>query len=154
MPVPVLVAEEVKEGCHPMSSSTTQNMVMAPMTGESSLASMAGMVESENTTRPTRSLSRGRISVSGRVPLSMIPRDCTANTSTSDFYCDDEFKLSLEYQPNMVLYPVEGLHSLEEGPVEEEGKERGRIIPLIIFQAPSSLCPWHPPAPVWTQTVS
>ena len=39
------------------------------------------------------------------------PRD---PSSIVDMYCDDEFALSLEFHPNMLLYPVHGVTSLEQ----------------------------------------
>ena len=38
------------------------------------------------------------------------PRD---PSSIVDMYCDDEFALSLEFHPNMLLYPVQGVTSME-----------------------------------------
>ena len=34
-------------------------------------------------------------------------------SSIVDMYCDDEFALSLEFHPNMLLYPVQGVTSME-----------------------------------------
>lgn len=91
---------------------------------------------------PVFTLAGGRVPLAppgGRVPLSMVPKHCTIASSFDtpssnflassprsprdilsprdqsivDMYCDDEFKLSLEYEPNMVLYPVDGLTSME-----------------------------------------
>ena len=39
------------------------------------------------------------------------PRD---PSSIVDMYCDDEFALSLEFHPNMLLYPVQGVSSSME----------------------------------------
>ena len=42
------------------------------------------------------------------------PRD---PSSIVDLYCDDEFALSLEFHPNMVLYPVQGVTSMEQAEI-------------------------------------
>ena len=63
------------------------------------------------------------------------PRD---PSSIVDLYCDDEFALSLEFHPNMVLYPVQGVTSMEQA---EIGKIDGNRCSSNIFQ----LTDWFPP---------
>ena len=53
------------------------------------------------------------------------PRD---PSSIVDLYCDDEFALSLEFHPNMVLYPVQGVTSMEQA---EIGKIDGNCFSLV-----------------------
>jgi len=98
-----------------------------------------------------------------RVPLSMVPRSsCTSSiplaasssvhgspsstvsiisprtdpSSIVDLYCDDEFKLSLEYQPHMVLCPVDGLTSMEG---ELCRLDEGSILSMSLASTCSSL---------------
>ena len=47
------------------------------------------------------------------------PRD---PSSIVDMYCDDEFALSLEFHPNMLLYPVQGVTSMEAELGKIDGK--------------------------------
>ena len=76
------------------------------------------------------------------VPLESIPLQvslCSPRDPSSivDMYCDDEFALSLEFHPNMLLYPVQGVTSMEA----ELGKIDGRATnPLqdICIDNPSS----------------
>jgi len=88
----------------------------------------------------------------GRVPLSLVPKHCSSSfmsslTSTScitisstdlcsivDLYCDDEFKHSLELQPHMLLYPVQGLTS-----IDEELCDEGSILSVSLASTNSSL---------------
>ena len=56
------------------------------------------------------------------------PRD---PSSIVDMYCDDEFALSLEFHPNMLLYPVQGVTSMEA----ELGKIDGNQPTLYLTQA-------------------
>jgi len=61
------------------------------------------------------------------------PRD---PSSIVDLYCDDEFALSLEFHPNMVLYPVQGVTSMEQA---EIGKIDGSFLSMSLNSTHSSL---------------
>ena len=63
------------------------------------------------------------------------PRD---PSSIVDLYCDDEFALSLEFHPNMVLYPVQGVTSMEQA---EIGKIDGNRFSSNICQLNEKLPP-------------
>jgi len=60
------------------------------------------------------------------------PRD---PSSIVDMYCDDEFALSLEFHPNMLLYPVQGVTSMEA----ELGKIDGSFLSMSLNSTHSSL---------------
>ena len=73
------------------------------------------------------------------------PRD---PSSIVDMYCDDEFALSLEFHPNMLLYPVQGVTSMEAelGKIDGEQSHLGAplqdicIITIPPFQVHSCQC--------------
>ena len=52
------------------------------------------------------------------------PRD---PSSIVDMYCDDEFALSLEFHPNMLLYPVQGVTSMEAELGKIDGKATNKL---------------------------
>jgi len=51
-------------------------------------------------------------------------------------YCDDEFALSLEFHPNMLLYPVQGVSSSMEA---ELTKIDGSFLSMSLNSTHSSL---------------
>ena len=55
------------------------------------------------------------------------PRD---PSSIVDMYCDDEFALSLEFHPNMLLYPVQGVTSMEAELGKIDGEQSHLAAPL------------------------
>jgi len=56
-------------------------------------------------------------------------------SSIVDMYCDDEFALSLEFHPNMLLYPVQGVTSMEA----ELAKIDGSFLSMSLNSTHSSL---------------
>ena len=66
------------------------------------------------------------------VPLESIPLQvslCSPRDPSSivDMYCDDEFALSLEFHPNMLLYPVQGVTSMEAELGKIDGKAANKL---------------------------
>lgn len=159
----MVVAEEAAEESRDSSTDSLESMssivTMVDMadsmvtTVEVEAASMVSSLEVEaNTTVPAVFSLTG-----GRVPLSMVPRHCISSSlqpssfvvssprdpsSIVDLYCDDEFQRSLEYQPNMLLYPVEGLTSLEGefGRMDEGNSLNQSCHNSCLLQGPSSRC--------------
>jgi hypothetical protein len=123
----VVVAEEASEaGAGPGPVQEDEAGLDSIVTSVEDKEPEAVVETPEGSPGPVFSLSRGR------VPLALVPRTGPVSStplhsgtfhagvtspggpsSIVDLYCDDEFKLSLEYQPNMVLYPVEGVASME-----------------------------------------
>lgn len=80
-----------------------------------------------------RDSSSPKMSLNPREVSLCSPRD---PSSIVDMYCDDEFALSLEFHPNMLLYPVQGVSSSMEA---ELTKIDGSFLSMSLNSTHSSL---------------
>jgi len=158
----VVVAEEAEEHPEDPEAVAGKETVKGEEALSSMVTSVESEVAAAGPPQgPVFTLAGGRVPLvppGGRVPLSMVPKHCTIASSFDtpssnflassplsprsprdqsivDMYCDDEFKLSLEYEPNMVLYPVDGLTSMEA----ELGRIDGSFLSMSLNSITSSL---------------